>query len=427
MNQNVRALRPFLLLWATQALSSLGSAMTSFALIIWSYQQQGSALTTALLAVSSYAPYVLFSLFSGALSDRWDKKRTLLFCDAFAAFATLVTAFLFLSGRLAVGHLYALNALNGLMNTFQQPAADVSVSLLVPKDQYQRVSGMQAFSSSLVTILAPAAATALLAFGGMPVIFLVDLGTFLAAFLTLAFFIHIPSQSGAGETDVLRCALEGLRYLWTHRGVLDLMLFLAAINLTASAYQAALPAMLLSREGGGETALGLLNVCTGLANVLGSIIASLCPPPGSRVRVICNTLLLSMGIENVLLALGRSLPVWCTGAVLGWLLIPVMNTNLNALLRSCIPIEMQGRVYVARNTFQFFTIPIGYLLGGVLVDRVFEPLMAAQTQGSFLVRLFGSGKGTGAAMLFLLLAVTGEATCLFFRHDRHLWALEQPE
>ncbi len=425
MNQRVP--RPFLLLWATQALSALGSAMTSFALIIWSYQQQGSALTTALLAVCSYAPYVLFSLFAGALSDRWDKKRTLLVCDTLAALGTLLTFFLYLSGGLTVGCLYALNAVNGLMNTFQQPAADVSVSLLIPKEQYQRVSGMQAFSGSLVTILAPAAATAVLAFGGMPAVFLADLGTFLIAFLTLALFIRIPAPEAREEADVLHCALEGVRYLRDHRGVLDVMLFLAAINLTASVYQAALPAMLLSREGGSVTALGLLNTCTGLASVAGSVIASLCPPPKSRVRVICNTLLLSMGIENVLLALGRTLPVWCIGAVLGWLLIPVMNTNLSALLRSCIPIEMQGRVYAARNTFQFFTIPIGYLLGGVLVDRVFEPFMASRAAGSLLVRLFGSGKGTGAAFLFLLLAVTGEATCLLFRHDRHIWALERDE
>ena len=102
-----------------------------------------------------------------------------------------------------------------------------------------------------------------------------------------------------------------------------------------------------------------------------------------------------------------------------------MNTNLNALLRSHIPLEMQGRVFAARNTLQFFTIPVGYFLGGLLVDRVFEPLMAVQFPGSPLLFLFGEGKGSGAAMLFLLLAVTGEATCLIFRRDRHIWALEK--
>ena len=53
-------------------------------------------------------------------------------------------------------------------------------------------------------------------------------------------------------------------------------------------------------------------------------------------------------------------------------------------------------------------------MGGLLVDRVFEPLMAVQFPGSPLLFLFGEGEGSGAAMLFLLLAVTGEATCLIF-------------
>ena len=59
MNQfykTIQELKNFLILWATQAFSSLGSSMTNFALVIWSYQEKGSALTTALLSVCSYAP-----------------------------------------------------------------------------------------------------------------------------------------------------------------------------------------------------------------------------------------------------------------------------------------------------------------------------------------------------------------------------------
>ena len=45
----LREMRTFLILWVTQAFSSLGSAVTSYALVVWSYTQQGSALVTALL------------------------------------------------------------------------------------------------------------------------------------------------------------------------------------------------------------------------------------------------------------------------------------------------------------------------------------------------------------------------------------------
>lgn len=66
-----KQMRSYLLLWFSQMISGLGSAMTAYALVIWSYTQSGSALRTALLMVSSYAPYVICSIFAGALSDRW--------------------------------------------------------------------------------------------------------------------------------------------------------------------------------------------------------------------------------------------------------------------------------------------------------------------------------------------------------------------
>jgi len=76
-----------------------------------------------------------------------------------------------------------------------------------------------------------------------------------------------------------------------------------------------------------------------------------------------------------------------------------------------------------RNSLQFFTIPIGYLLGGVAVDYVFEPFMAAQ-EGGVLATIFGTGKGSGAALFFLFLAALGMVVCLVFRKSKALWLLE---
>lgn len=426
----INELHVFLVLWSTQSLSALGSSMTNFALVVWSYQQTGSALTTSLLSICSYAPYVLLSMFAGALSDKWDKKVTMLVSDSFAALSTIAVLGLLKTGHLEIWHLYFLNAMNGLMNTIQQPASDVAVSLLTPRKHYQKVSGMRSFSNSLVTLLTPILATALLSFTSLETVIFVDLSTFVVAFVSLLFFIRIPAvrkDETATQEKLLISVKRGLDYLKENRGILDLILFLAAINLTASIYNAALPAMLLSRAGGGEMVLGTVNTFTGIATVLGSIIVSVIPAPKSRVRVICNTLLFSMSTENFILALGRSAPVWCLGAVLGWICIPVMSANLDVILRSHIPVEMQGRVYSARNTLQFFTIPVGYLLGGILVDRVFEPFMAVYAERSLLGTLFGTGKGSGAALLFLFIGVLGVMTCLLFRKDQNLWRLERTE
>lgn len=104
-----------------------------------------------------------------------------------------------------------------------------------------------------------------------------------------------------------------------------------------------------------------------------------------------------------------ALCVWCVGAVLGWLPIPLMNANLDVLFRTHIPVKMQGRVYAARNSLQFFTIPLGYLLGGALVDTVFEPFMAAQTPESLFCCLFGIGEGSGARFCSLSSASSASA------------------
>lgn len=427
-NHSFSGLKPFLLLWSTQALSALGSAMTSFALIIWSYQQQGSALTTALLSVCSYAPYVLLSIFAGALSDRWNKKCTMLICDSLAAVTTLCVWLLFRSENLQLWHLYLINALNGVMNSFQQPASEVAVSVLTPKKQYQRVAGMRSFSNSLVTILTPVFATAIFTLVGMDAVILFDLISFAVAFLSLTFFIRIPdtAETIAQKQEAFwKTTKGGLCYLRKNQGILHLILFLAAINLVASMYEAALPAMLLSRDGGGQTALGMVQAFTGVANILGSVLATILPAPKSRVRVICLSLLFSMSTENFFLAFGRSIPVWCIGAMLGWLMIPLMTANMDVLFRSHIPIAMQGRVYAVRNALQFFTIPLGYLLGGILVDDVFEPFMQTQSPESMFTVLFGIGKGSGAAMLFGVLAIAGIGVCLYFCRAKAIWTLDK--
>jgi hypothetical protein len=101
-----------------------------------------------------------------------------------------------------------------------------------------------------------------------------------------------------------------------------------------------------------------------------------------------------------------------------------MSANLEAINRLNIPMEIQGRVFAARNSFQFFTIPLGYFLGGLLIDQVLEPVMAAQAADTLLIRLFGSGKGGGAAFLFAILWLMGIAVCLLFRGDKQIQKLE---
>jgi MFS family permease len=178
-------LRDFLILWSSQSVSRLGTAMTSFALIVWVYTQKGTASSITLLSICSLAPSILFSFIAGTLADRWDKKRIILLSDMMAAIGTATALVLFLTNNLQIWRLYIINFLLSFMNAFQGPASYVATTLLVPREHYVRVSGLQSFSGSVVTILAPALGSAILAFGGLKTVLIIDLAAFAIAFTIL--------------------------------------------------------------------------------------------------------------------------------------------------------------------------------------------------------------------------------------------------
>ena len=406
MNKNNSGLRDFYLLWGTQSLSQLGSAITGFALTLWLYEKTGSALSTAMLSICTYAPYVLMSIFAGAVTDRFDKKKTMLACDTFAAFCTVLILVLYKTDLLSVWHLYAVNAVSGLMNTVQQPASEVAYTLVVPKDQYQRTSGLQSLSRSLISIGNPLIAAAVYGMAGLDAVIILDLASFTAAFAVLACFIRIPAVHAGTGTDekLLNLAGEGLQFLKKNPLVLHVILFMSGVNFIASAFDAVLPALVIPRRG--SSVLGIVTSCSGVAMVLGSLLVTIMKNPRDRVKVIYRTMLFSLGIENFVLAFSKNPVWWCAGQIVGWILVPVMGANQNVIMRNSIPVELQGRVYACRNTLQFFTIPIGLASGG--------PFMAGQSSTTLPVLLFGSGKGSGAALMMFILGISGTLFCLIY-------------
>ena len=406
-------LRDFYILWSTQSISQLGSSITAFALTLWLYEQTGSSLGTAMLTICSYAPYVIMSIFAGALTDRFDKKKTMLVCDVLAVMCTVAIFILYKTNTLMIWHLYAINAFSGLMNTVQQPAAEVAMTLIIPERYYQKTSGLRSLSRSLVSTLNPLIAASLYAVIGLTGVIAVDIGSFAVAFAALLFLIKIPESKRDKTENVLVLAKEGLMYLKANPMIMTMILFLSGVNLIASAFDGILPGLVLPNPKGGSSVLGLVTSCSGIAMIIGSLLVSVLPKPKDRIKVVYLTMLISLGTENFLLAFSREPIVWCVGQIIGWVLVPVMSANYDVIFKTTVPVELQGRVYACRNTMQFFTIPIGLFLGGFMVDNVCEPIMSRYGDLPLLTALFGTGKGSGAALMMFIIGIGGVLICLF--------------
>ena len=408
-------LRDFLILWGAQAISTLGTAMTNFTLIVWVYGQKGTASSITLLSVCSLLPSILFCFIAGTIADRWDKKSIMLLADLLAAIGTVFVLVLYLTSALQIWHLYIINFILSFMNAFQNPASYVATSLLVPKEHYVRVSGLHAFSGSIITILAPALGSAVLAFGGLETVLMIDLATFSIAFFILLFFIKIPKiENNAEEVkeSFIKSCMAGINFLREHTALLRIILFFAFVNLIAKmGSYGMLPAMVLSRTGNNQVALGMVEAAVGIGTLVGSVFVAVMRPTKNRVRVIFFACGVSFLLGDVGQGLAHTLPLWIVAAFTSNVPMAFLNANLTAVMRTNVPIEMQGRVFSARDTIQYSTMPIGLFLGGILADRVFEPFMTGNSPlRQVLSYLFGTGKGSGIAIIFFIIGVVGFVT-----------------
>jgi len=407
INRYFEELGSFLILWSSQSVSSLGTAMTNYALIIWMHAQTGTASSITTLTLCTFLPTILFRFAAGALIDRWSKKRVMLVCDALAALGTLTVLVLSRMSSLTGRKLYAITFLLSLMNAFQAPASHVASSMLIPKEQYTRAGALQSFSGSVISILAPALGSAVFSFGGLNAVLCIDLISFALALPPIA-LLRLPEPdktSGERSEPLIKTCLDGLGCLHRNRPLLKLILFFTAINFFAKlGGDGMLAPFILAKTGGNQRILGFAQSAVSLGVLTGSLLMMAARPSEKHTRAIFSACALTFLTGNILVSISQSAALWCALIFLSYLSAAVMNVHLSALMRLSIPLHLQGRIFSARDTIQNIAIPLGLYLGGLLADHVFEPLMDAP---GALSPLFGSGDGAGIALIFFLAGMAG--------------------
>ncbi|HHW87445.1 MAG TPA: MFS transporter [Chloroflexi bacterium] len=405
----------FGVIWGGQLVSQIGTGMTRFALLIWAYDQTGSAATVAFLGFFAFLPSLLVSPFAGVWVDRLDRRRVMLAADTGAGLTTLALLLLHVAGALEIWHLYAALAVAGACEAFQSPAYTAATTMLLPKEQYARAAGLRSLAESGVLFIAPFAGGLLLLWVGIGGVMLVDLATFAAALTTLA-CVRIPRpqpDAAAGSTNFRRELADGFRYTWQRPGLVGLMLVFMAMNFAgALTYFSTMPAMILARSGGDEFALAAVQATSGMAGLVGALAVSVWGGPRRKIHGVLAGAGFSFLCGDLLMALGRSAPVWIAGSLIGFVFIPFISSGSMAILQSKVAPALQGRVFALFAMVRQSLIPPGYVLAGVLADGWLEPGM--QPGGALAATfgwLVGEGPGAGIALMFVGTSLAGAAIC----------------
>lgn len=424
----MKQFRKYIFLWITQSISQLGSSMTGFALTLWAYGQTHSALSVSLMTFCNYVPYIIMSLFAGSFVDWHSKKAVMLISDSIAALGTTAVLFLTAFGRLEIWHIYLVNIAVGCTNAFQQPASAVAVGKLVPEDRLSTVSGMNSFSMNLITIISPVLAAFFYGTFGIWSVLVIDVASFLTAFLVLLCAISIPEEYGeAKKNSAFAGAKEGFRFLRERRGLLAIMLTMAAINFFSRlTYENILSPMILSRSNENDMVLGLVNAAMGAGGIAGGILVTLLKAPRHQVKMMYGSAAISFLCGDMLMAVGRNGIMWILAGVAASLPIPFIMAANNVIMYGNVPEQMQGRVFAVRNAIQYSTIPVGILLGGFLADYVMEPFMKSGSQAADLLgKIVGTGNGSGMALMFLCTSIAGCLISLLSYRNKEIRKLDQ--
>lgn len=417
----------YIIFWLSQSVSQLGSAMTAFALILLTYEQKNSAMAVSIMTFCNYVPFIIVSLIAGSFIDRHSKKAIMLISDSIAALCTLAVLVLWTTGNIEIWNIYVVNIVIGFMNAFQQPASAVAVGRIVPKEKLSNVSGMNSFSSNLITVLSPVLAAFIFSFSGLGTILIIDLVSFTFAFLVLLLVIRIPEDyAKVSEKSILDGTREGFRFLKGEKGLLYIMLTMALINFFSRlTYENILSPMILSRSGGNSRTLGFVNAAMGIGGIAGGFIVSLKKASKRNAGMIYISAALSFLLGDIMMAVGRNGFMWSVAGIAASLPIPFIMAGQNVIMYSKIPDEMQGRVFAVRNAIQFGTIPFAILLGGFLADHVFEPFMRSDNAvANFLKVIVGHGSGNGMAVMFLMTGITGFLISIFSYRKREIRELD---
>ena len=361
-------------LWLATAVSNIGDGVRIAALPLLATTFTRDPLLISGVLLAAKLPWLLLSLFSGAVVDRVDRRRLMI---RVALLRGLVMGLLALSLLLDTSGLfvvYAVALLLGIGEVFADNAAFALLPSVAPKQRLDDANGRLEGAVVVANdFLGPALGGLLFAAAvGLP--FALDALSFAAAAWLIA-SLRIPHRevvekdNESAPRSIREDIVEGIAWLRSHALLRNLSLIAAATNFVLHAAFAIQVLYALEILNSGEVGFGLLLAVEALGALVGSLLAgAIRDRLGTR-----STVVIALGVAGV-----ANLAIALTGE---WLLAAVMmaavsfggglwNVVTNSLRQRLVPDRLLGRVQSTHRVLAWGAIPLGTLAGGILAKTL---------------------------------------------------------
>ena len=368
--------RNFRLFFSGQLISFTGTWMTTTAQGWLVYQLTGSKALLGLVAAAASAPMLFFATWGGWVADRYPKRSVIVATQTCSMILSLTMAALVWSKLIQPWHIIALSILGGITMAFDMPARQSFVIEMTSREDLMNAISLNSSAFNCARIVGPSIAGFLMAQVGIATCFLLDGLSFIAVIAGLL-MMRLPKRTPIqSEASAIGQALEGFRYVWTHRRVLTILSLFTIVGIFGWSYSVLLPAFAHDVLHLGANGYGLLMAGSGV----GALAAALTVASAGHILPTRVMALGGIGIFSTSLALfafNRNLYVETfLLAIVGFGIVLYFSTS-NTVLQSIVPDEMRGRVMGIWTLIFGGMIPLGSLQAGIMADFLGTPATIA--------------------------------------------------
>ncbi len=325
---------------------------------------------------ASGAPFWLFTLFGGVISDRMSLRNLLLITQTTMMILAFVLAGLTFFGHIQPWHVVLLALGLGVANAFDSPARQAFVAELVEREDLGNAIALNSTMINLAIAIGPAIAGVVYAALGPGWCFTINGISFIAVIsaLRLMRLKRQPPRTNMGTA--LGDLKDGLRYVVSHPTIRVLIAVTMMTTIFGMSFFVLLPAWSVKIMGGDSTTNGFLQSARGIGSLIGALmIASL-----AHIKIRGKLLTLG-GLVFPALLLVWSAMRWLPLSLLllvgvGWGTMLVLNIA-NILGQLNVPDRLRGRVMSIYTLAIFGTFPVGALLSGTAAAVIGEPATVA--------------------------------------------------
>lgn len=323
------------------------------------------------IALASALPMLFLGVFGGVLADRAPKKVVLQVGQFVSVLNALVVGILILTDAIALWHLFAAGALQGITMALMMPARQAMIPEVVGRDLLMNAVALNSAGMNLMRVLAPAGAGLLTWAAGGGVIgagpvYMVMAGFYLSAMITLA---PLPRSEAASEGSAkggLGDLRDGFVYVRHDPTILIVLAVTLMSAFLAMPYIQLLPGFVKEVLGGGPVELGLLTAISGGGAVFGALVIASLPERQRGLLLVLSAVLLGVS----LIVLSGSQVFWF--AAIAIVFVGVGTAGRQAfsqiLLHSYVENEFRGRV-MALMMLQPGMMALGAFVIGVVAER----------------------------------------------------------